>query len=553
MKFVCGVQISRFRSIKSAELTDLAGFTALAGVNNAGKSNALRALNAFFNGETDAGQRVDTDVDYYAPDADTTRRKRIRVAVSFSLSEPFNYRSGLASVEALLGSEFTLAKEWAPLQPQPEYYLNDTLLEADGRREVDKFLQLIDFRYVPNRVLPLELIRNEGRAVRRLFLRRLARRGLGAGEAFNALRETSDSLLADAAQRISGSCPSVGEMRLDTPTSWSDLAFAVGYRFARGDVELEDSVQGAGIQSMLMFETLRLIDMDRFQTFGWRQAAFWAVEEPESSLHVSLQARLAAYLRSLAFDPKSRLQVLCTTHSDVMIQHAENVIIAAQGETGSIFETIADTREALRRCSSEGVAPWRHPLHLWPLDPLILVEGKHDKAFLDSAFTLVGSGRVPRVTYLGELTADASSGGVDANLKYVRANAEAIKARAYDAPVIVVLDWESAGRRGSFERLFQAEDPFAVRAWPDDSFNPRLADSFRGIERYYSDRMIDEARGRGAQISERPDGNLGVESQQYASVKQALFDVVADGLKIADLVHARPFLDEILRTAGLET
>ena len=53
------------------------------------------------------------------------------------------------------------------------------------------------------------------------------------------------------------------------------------------DAEIDDASQGSGIQSLLMFETLSLIDRDYFQKFGWRQAAIWAVEEPESSLHSS--------------------------------------------------------------------------------------------------------------------------------------------------------------------------------------------------------------------------------------------------------------------------
>ena len=42
--------------------------------------------------------------------------------------------------------------------------------------------------------------------------------------------------------------------------------------------KIRDTEQGSGIQSLLMLETLYLIDRDYFQQFGWRQAAIWGVE-----------------------------------------------------------------------------------------------------------------------------------------------------------------------------------------------------------------------------------------------------------------------------------
>lgn len=42
-----------------------------------------------------------------------------------------------------------------------------------------------------------------------------------------------------------------------------------------------------------MLETLLPIDQDYFQKFGWRQASIWGIEEPESSLHSSLEIQIA--------------------------------------------------------------------------------------------------------------------------------------------------------------------------------------------------------------------------------------------------------------------
>jgi predicted ATP-dependent endonuclease of OLD family len=55
MKLLTNIRIEGFRSIREAEIELDSDLTAFAGLNNSGKSNVLRALNAFFNDETDSG------------------------------------------------------------------------------------------------------------------------------------------------------------------------------------------------------------------------------------------------------------------------------------------------------------------------------------------------------------------------------------------------------------------------------------------------------------------------------------------------------------------
>jgi hypothetical protein len=72
---------------------------------------------------------------------------------------------------------------------------------------------------------------------------------------------------------------------------------------------MDESEQGSGMQSLLMFETLHLIDRDHFQRFGWKQAAIWAVEEPASSLNTVLEAHAALFRRRIASDRSGRLHL----------------------------------------------------------------------------------------------------------------------------------------------------------------------------------------------------------------------------------------------------
>jgi AAA15 family ATPase/GTPase len=85
MRLISRVAVKSFRSIRGDTIEDLGDFTAFAGLNNSGKSNVLRALNAFFSGETDPGVAVNVDNDFFRPDLKKKKAKRIRVTVTFSL------------------------------------------------------------------------------------------------------------------------------------------------------------------------------------------------------------------------------------------------------------------------------------------------------------------------------------------------------------------------------------------------------------------------------------------------------------------------------------
>ncbi len=551
MKLITKIEIKGFRSIRNAELSGVEDFTAFAGLNNSGKSNFLRALNAFFNGYTDPNKELDVDEDYFRPDLKFKKAKRIRVSVTFSLPDGFRFRRGLESVEALLFERrFTIAKEWRRKEPLPTYFLNDEKLDLENRQRIDQFLQLVNFRYIPNRVLPTEVIRGEHRNLRDVLVRRLGRRALGQEETFAALRDTSQNMIRELVKRLKEATPDIGDVRLATPASWVDMIFTFGYRLGRDDVEIDDVSQGSGIQSLLMLETLYLIDRDYFQKFGWRQAAVWAVEEPESSLHASLEARVASYLSSIASDPTSRLQVLCTTHSDLMIQYADKAVVVEKNGWETVCNPESNPRAAMEIVSRTGISRWVHPILYHPLDLLILVEGKFDAAFLEEAFKLIRPTQKVEVSYLEKLEDGGGTGGVDEVFRYVKSNVAAIKSRRPEAPVIVVLDWDAANRADRFRRLFTEIDPAKVLVWPETAFNPILGNSFKGIERHFSDRIIQEGETRGVTVFRSPAGVCSIERDNYGQAKQTFHEIVKQGLQVTDLAYARAFVEEILRTAG---
>ena len=69
------IEISRFRSIREAKLANLQDFSVLAGLNNSGKSNFLRALNLFFTGRPEPELPFNLARDYYRGELSAKKKK----------------------------------------------------------------------------------------------------------------------------------------------------------------------------------------------------------------------------------------------------------------------------------------------------------------------------------------------------------------------------------------------------------------------------------------------------------------------------------------------
>lgn len=551
MKLIKKIHLSAFRSIKSSGLDKLGHLSVLAGLNNSGKSNFLRALSAFFTNRPDPGSIVNVDFDYYRPELLKKKKKRIRITVEFTLPDEFRFRKGLEGVKQLLGEQFAITKEWTREDIEPRVFLNyaDESLNANDRERVAQFLSLISFRYVPNRVLPLDVIKQEHQALRDVLIRRLSRGAENENQIFDTMAKTSKKMIQLVSAELSGQFSDISDVRLATPSSLAEMVFAFGYRLDEGGSEFEDTVQGSGLQSFLMFQTLNLIDRDYFQKFGWRQAAIWAVEEPESSLHHSLEAATAAFLKRISNERKSRLQIVATTHSDLMVQYADRGYFVEKSDDGSVA-TASALRALLGRTSKAGVSRWIHPILYHHIYPLLLVEGEQDRLFLDQCLRLLGKHQKCIVTYLGELAGASATGGVQALFRYAKDNADAIKSRPSKAPVVVVLDWDASSQKGRFQKLFTKQDPFRVLVWPETEANPKLGKSFRGYERFLSTRLIKAAIRKGAVIGKTRQGKYIVSSSDYAEAKRVLSRLVQKDLREDDLEHCSDFLRNVLSTLG---
>jgi len=561
MKLITGIEISGFRSIREACLKDIGNFSTLAGVNNSGKSNYLRALNLFFNGEVEPQFGFNINKDYYRPDASKQKKKkRIRIKINFSLPSNFNFRKGLKEVETLLkpsgSSSFSITKEWIKEFPSPNVYLNDQIdpLDLESRHKVEQFLSLISLRYIPNRVLPIDIIKKEHQALRDVLIRRVSRqRPATDNSIFKKISDTSQRLILSLYKHLKETVPDIEDIKLSTPSSLSDMIFAFGYKLKEKGIEFEDDVQGSGIQSLLMLDTLYLIDQDYFQQFGWKQASIWVIEEPESSLHCSLEASVASFLSTIANEKNSRLQIISTTHSEMIIQHSDKcyLIEKSLNGSGSSSEEISDI---LEKTSRLGVTSWTHPLLRFPLSPLILVEGKQDHGFLVKAFEILNPRALSKIqlSYLEKISLSESgeTGGAEALAKYIKNNVKVIKNRSLKYPVITIFDWDVASKVTDVKKYFSTNDPFKAFAWSESNANPRLGREFHGFERFLEDRIIEEVRSRNPNIVfQNADGKYTVPKEHYSVFKSLVQEIILNNLLDSDIVYATNFLNSIITEA----
>jgi AAA ATPase domain len=540
------VSIQNFRSIADALIGPLGDFTALAGLNNSGKSNVLRALNVFFNDTVDGVTPLDVDADYCRPRARARKRKRISVSVEFTLPSLFNFRKGDEQLKKFLGgSTFEIRKEWIRDSTQATYHLNGSgSLDSSDRALVDQFLSRITFRYIPNRVLPLDIIRNEHQALRDVLIRRLSNAQNADQRAFDELKKVSATLVSGINDDLRQASPDIGDVRLATPTTWQDMIFAFGYKLGTGQNEIDDAAQGSGIQSLLMFETLALIDRDYFKRFGWKQAAIWAVEEPESSMHSTLEARVANYLADIASAPTSRLQILATTHSDHVLQYADSALFVTKDTDGSSFSKGDDKLAVLQEAARAGISRWVHPILMNPLKPLLLVEGKSDDEFIAQALKFLGASGDISVSFVGKLGGGPATGGVEELLKYIKNSSSAIRARPKEAGVFVLLDWDAANHKKEFEKHLGAGHVFV---WPDSSFNPRLGKAFRGLERHLPDQLLDKADESCGVLGSKADGARTIAATDLPALKSAVLALLEKGITPIDLQHVSTFLNTLIR------
>jgi len=553
MKLIRAVHIERFRSLADVELADLSDFMALVGPNNSGKSNVLRALNLFFNDETDPRTTLDFAADYQL--GGPTKRKRIRVSVEFNLPSTFNFHKNVRPASQYLGRHFWIRKTWrAGSVDEPALEVKhadepyETAESEERRRKVRQFLNLISFRYIPNRAVPAEVVRNEWHAVQAQLARRVNMYGgEGAQFPFNVLEKYGKLMIRSFIADIKDSLH-IDDLELATPTALKDLVFfPSGLRVPiRGAGKIEDTFLGAGAQSILMFCMLHLIDKAEFQSPGWTQASVWAIEEPESSLHRDLQLKAASLLSSYAQEG-TKFQILVTTHNEIFVESARSGFAVRLDPTrGSTVVEARSINELADEAANELITGWAPPVLKFSQHCVVLVEGSTDCRILTRAAQLTGVGIKLKFCTVSELDSTFQGDGYDQIIVFLKRHSPHLRHRSPRYPLLVLLDWENGDSRVvEAAKKYGKDGARCVSRMREEWCDPAVGNAFKGIERMLSANILRAAIKHGIPgIAETRDEDIAItELASFKAAKTRLAGFFCEEAAPADCGGLRPALE----------
>lgn len=417
MRIIRRVEIKYFRSIYSVVLKDCSSLNVLSGRNDVGKSNVLRALNLFFNGQTDWKRPLDFGRDFSLARLQQVRKDSVKgkqfVQVSIEFERPDNFKGSLPE-------RFIVRRNW--YRDQTQFTQSDNLVPlhkskkcpstlATAQRMLPVFLNRVHFEYVPA---------VKDRAFFDHMLSRLQYSLLGGVlEANNPISQASALLAEHIGQQV-------GDLRndfsratsLDTfiepPKQLSSLFQAFQVSVPSGDNQISLNLRGDGMQARYIPSVLHYI--------ASKSSAFfiWGFEEPENSLEFSAADSLAD---DLEVRYSQNAQIFITSHSPAMVsrtgpgvscyrvwQPEEQTEVERlempigksvsgtklQEEIGLLRiqqEIHCEYKERLKSLTllSQRIAELEEDVATQHL-PLVLVEGVTDVAILETAWTKLNPG-----------------------------------------------------------------------------------------------------------------------------------------------------------------
>jgi predicted ATP-dependent endonuclease of OLD family len=371
MRLIEKIEIKHFRSFlgttqsDKAEILDISDLNIFSGANDSGKSNVLRALNLFFNGEIDNLRPFNFDTDFSLLKKDFTQ-KVIEIKIFFSVNKrkfsisKFYNRSGFRNFEYRFlekGKEVIIdyrqEENFRRYGAQGKTPNTDIVKKEKGyRTSVTQFLASISFAYVPairderffshlyGKII-LQMKNNEEREINNLniekrkienyektlsntsenprFINSLKDefwRQARIQEITNEIKQKST--LKNAISDLESQINKFSETLFDSAKFLSS-EFKIGNNlreffesFDIGTGERKDislRLRGDGIQAKFIPEMLAFLDSIQLS----KRYFIWGFEEPENSAEYKNQQELARKCKDVFSKDK---QIFLTTHSE---------------------------------------------------------------------------------------------------------------------------------------------------------------------------------------------------------------------------------------------
>ncbi|MGG5413051.1 ATP-dependent nuclease [Edwardsiella tarda] len=305
------IEILNFRSIQKITI-DAALLQIIVGNNDVGKSNILRALNLFFNSETNIGMPFDFTTDYNIYSARKKQKKAKEIKIKLTLSIPSSYHT-------TNGNFIEWTKSWRSSglhenriqgfvsQRGPRGGRNFERRDIPPRSNIKQLLNNIRYIYVP--------AVKDGKYIAKLRSDIYFVVNEVFNENFNdSSRAFEKSIAENLCELTSEISESLGfESVLSLPRDLSNLFGSLDFL---NDMRISLNERGDGIKARHIPLILKYI-AEKTKTLQARgnppYTFIWGYEEPENNLELTSSIKLALQFRGFVPDPISQLFI--TTHS----------------------------------------------------------------------------------------------------------------------------------------------------------------------------------------------------------------------------------------------
>lgn len=386
------IRIKNFRSIRN-EVIDAKDMNILVGLNDVGKSNVLKALNLFFNGQTDYGVAFDFKRDFsYLFPKNSHKTKEIVIEIKFRIPETYKEK-GI----------FTWRKSW-----RINDYTDETITNANGEKPSDRSrvpstLKRIKYRYVPavkSKEYYKSLLSDLYYTVSAVLDSPLEQSVKSFSE---VIQEYTGQISREVNERIGISS------KLSIPENLSELFKTLIFQTENvaSDLNIPLDMRGDGIQARHIPIILKYIadeDQKTRNQGSMKVSTIWGFEEPENGVELSRAFEMAEDFMEFTDD----IQMFITTHSPAFYMKKSDektqVIYVSQKE--NIEGTrLSSANSGIKIGQTMGLMPIVAPYiaeqekkiadarkiineNVFCDVPTIMVEGKTDKQYLELAISL---------------------------------------------------------------------------------------------------------------------------------------------------------------------
>ncbi len=320
MILISNIRISYFRSIHKVTINRLTSINVLSGKNDTGKSNFLRALNLFFNGNVDWQVPINFYRDFSALRLQQVRRDSIKgkqfISVRLTFIRPESYSGSLPK-------KFHVTRTWHRDSPiYTETNNLETLANSDklpssletAKRFLSIFLNRIHFEYVPA-IKDRQYYEHLLSRLQSTLLSLPTESDESISQVAKSLADHIQGRIIDLQQdfeRATGLPSSV-----EPPDEFADLFQAFRVTTLSGSNNIPLSLRGDGIQARYIPSALNYISNSSSDFF------IWGFEEPENSLEYNLVTELAEDCTEIY---SKSAQIFITTHSPAFTAIRDNKV-----------------------------------------------------------------------------------------------------------------------------------------------------------------------------------------------------------------------------------